>query len=249
LYLDIFQQLGLAKNEAKIYETLLRGNEMSVGEIAKRSRVHRRNVYDSLHRLVEKGLVFEILEKYENRYLAVDPNKLMELIKEKEEILSKALPDLQRLFTETPHEQEVYVYRGPEGWKNYMRDMIRLADEAYFIAAKGGWLDERVKHFFPQFEREIQKKNITFYHLFDHEVKDECPEIIPHVGGNYKFLPEGYSTPAAIDIFADHVNIISSMHLGGLSEDFSFTVIVNQNIADAFRIWFKFMWDFCPDPE
>lgn len=247
MYLQTLEQLGLAKNEAKIYTTLLKEGELSVGEIATWSKVHRRNVYDSLKRLVEKGLVFEIIQAKENRYQAVDPNKLSEMIQEKEVMLQKVMPDLQQFYLETPHKEEVYIYRGGEGWKNYMRDMLRIAKEAHFIGAKGGWLDERVKHFFPQFIKEAKKKNIEFYHLFDHEVKENVPEILPHVGKNYKFLPKGYSSPTGIDIFGDHVNIVSEIKDGQLAQDFSVTVIVNKNIADSFRMWFKFMWDFCPE--
>lgn len=58
MFTETLQQLGLAKNEARIYQTLLQRGEMAVGEIANKSGVHRRNVYDSLNRLVEKGLVF-----------------------------------------------------------------------------------------------------------------------------------------------------------------------------------------------
>jgi sugar-specific transcriptional regulator TrmB len=246
MYLDLFQQLGLVKNESRIYETLLREGESSVGHISTKSKVHRRNVYDTLNRLQEKGLVFEIIQAKENRYQAVDPKKLMELIQEKAQVLEKAMPELSALYKGTPHEEEVYVYRGAEGWKNYMRDLLKVGEDAYFIGAKGGWLDSRVKHFFPEFAKEAAKKNIQYHHLFDHEVKEDCKEIIPHVGGTYKFLPKGYSTTSAIDIFGDHVNIISGMKLGGLEEEFALTVIVNKQIADAFRIWFKFMWDFCP---
>lgn len=246
MYADIFQQLGLSKNEAKIYETLLLHGESSVGHIANKSKVHRRNVYDSIKRLIEKGLVFEILQKKENIYQAVDPKKLSELIQEKEQQLAKIMPSLKQLYTAIPHKDEVYIYRGAEGWKNYLRDMLRIGEDAYFIGAKGGWLDERIKNFFPQFVKEAKKIGLKYHHLFDHEVKDQCPEILPYVGKDYKFLPKGYSAPAAVDIFGDHVNIISNIHLGGLGEEISFTVIVNQQIADAFRLWFKFMWDFCP---
>lgn len=249
MYSEIFQQLGLAQNEAKIYETLLREGESAVGNISTKSKVHRRNVYDSLNRLIEKGLVFEILQKNENRYQAVDPRKLMEMIKEKENSLSKIMPNLEKLYKGSPHKEEVYIYRGAEGWKNYMSDMIRIGEDAYFIGAKGAWLDHRVRNFFPQFVKETKKKNMKFYHLFDHEVKTQCPQILPFVGNNYKFLPKGYSAPAAIDIFGDHVNILSGIQIGGFVEEFSFTVIVNQQVADAFRIWFKFMWDFCPSKE
>jgi len=246
MYIELFQKLGLSKNEAELYETLLKEGELSVGRLSSKSKVHRRNVYDVIERLLEKGLVFEIVEQKENRYQAVDPKKLVELIEEKNTLLLKHLPDIEKLYKNTPHQEEIFIYRGPEGWKNYMRDMLEIADTAYFIGAKGGWLDERVKYFFPKFIKEAKKKRIKFYHLFDHEIKIKYPEILYYVKNNYKFLPKGYSTPAAIDIFANHVNIISPMNLNKLDGDFSLTVIVNENIASAFRIWFQFMWDSCP---
>ena len=162
------------------------------------------------------------------------------------------LPDLLKanllnLYKSTPHKDDVFVYRGPEGWKNYMQDMLRINEDAYFIGAKGGWLDPRVKHYLPRFLKEAQRKKIHFFHLFDYDVKIQCPEIVPKVGNDFRFLPKGYSTSTAIDIFGDHVNIISGMNIGGLEENFSFTVIVNESIAEAYRTWFKFMWDFCPN--
>ena len=78
-------------------------------------------------------------------------------------------------------------------------------------------------------------------------MQTEFPEIIPEIGDNHKFLPKKYSTPAAIDIFGDRVNILSDIQLGKMGTEFSFTVIVNKQIADAFRTWFQFMWDFCPN--
>ena len=247
MYEKVFEQFGISKNESLIYEVLLKEGELSVGQIAQKSKVHRRNVYDSLKRLIEKGLVFEIVSHRENLYQAVDPQKFREFVREKEDMLDRVMPSLQRLYKEVPHQEEVYVYRGPEGWKNYMRDMVKHADEAYFIAAKGMWLDERVKHFFPQFEQEFKRKGMQFWHLFDAEVREQCPEILQHVGEHYKFLPPEYSSPCAVDIFGDHVNILSNGRIGGFGDAFSFTVIVNPQIAEAFRTWFRFMYEMCPE--
>ena len=102
MFAAVFQELGLSKNESRIYETLLREGELPVGQIAVRSRIHRRNVYDSIQRLLEKGLVFEILQKSENKYQAVDPNKLRELIQAKEQQLSLVMPQLESLYQSTP---------------------------------------------------------------------------------------------------------------------------------------------------
>jgi hypothetical protein len=130
-----------------------------------------------------------------------------------------------------------------------MHDMLQTGETAYFIGAKGMWLDERVKHFFPQFEKGFKEKGMKFYHLFDHEVKEQCPEIVGHTGKNHRFLPPEYSSNGAIDIFGDRVNILSNGKIGGFGEDFSFTVIVNKDIADSFRKWFQMMWDLCPEEK
>lgn len=246
LYERVLEDLGLSKNEAKIYETLVREGELTVGIVAKRSRIHRRNVYDALNRLAERGLVFEIMERRESRFQAVDPKKLSELLEEKQVALSKVLPGLSAMYEEVPHEHKICIYRGVEGWKNYMRDILRVGEDFYCIGAKGAWMDRRVMNFFPRFIREANKKKIEYYHLFDYEVLEQKHDIVQHVGKHYKFLPKGYSAPAAIDIFGSHVNILSNIHIGGMDEEFWFTVIIDRRLADAFRIWFRFMYDFCP---
>lgn len=214
-----------------------------VSTISSKTNVNRRNVYDVLDRLIDKGLVFPVLQKGENQYKPSEPTKLMEVVKEKETMLADNLDELQKLYRSTPKENEVSIYKGPEGWKNYMRDMLRIGKPAYFIAAKGAWLDVRIKHFFPQFYKEARRKKIAFKHLFDFEVKNQFPQILKYVGTSYRFLPKGYSAPGAVDIFGNQVNILSNIHLGGFDEEFSFTVIVNEQIAESFRIWFKLMWD------
>ncbi len=246
MYVELFQNLGLSKNEAEIYEALLELGEASVSTLSSKTNINRRNIYDVLNRLREKGLAFIILEKGDNTYKPADPGKLMEILEEKESTLKKSMSSLEQLYHSMPKENEVLIYKGPEGWKNYMRDILRIGETPYFISAKGGWLDERVKNFFPHFYKETQKMNMKFYHLFDWRVQQECPQILEYVTKNYKFMPKEYSTPSAIDIFGDHVNILADVQLGGQVEDFSFTVIVNQQIADSFRVWFKYMWDLCP---
>jgi len=243
MYIEIFEQLGLAKNEAKIYETLLREGELSVGNIANKSGVHRRNVYDSLNRLVEKGLAFQILQKHEQHYQAVDPNKLFETLQEKQRTLSEIMPELERLYRATPHEEDVYVYRGIEGWKNCMRDMLRIGQDVYTIGGKGAWKDERLEGFFEQFLKEAKRKNVKFYTLFDNEVQARKHEIIGLLGKDYRFLDPRYSTSSAVDIFGNYVAISSYITSGKIPDDTSFTVIVNKTIADAFRTWFGLLWN------
>ncbi len=248
-YQTLLESLGLAKNEAKIYETLLRENNSSVGTISEKSGVHRRNVYDSLNRLMEKGLVIEIIESKENQYQAVEPRKLREILGEKLEALDSTLPQLEKLYLDSPATYRVQTYKGNEGWKQYMRDILRVEKPFYSIAAQGAWLDERVQSFFPGFIKQMKARKIKMHHLFDYEVFESNHPIIEHVGKQYKFLPKAYSTTSGIDIFGDRVNIMHQQHLGkvGTSSEIIFTVIQNQNLADSYRTWFKYMWDMCPE--
>lgn len=49
--------VGLSKNEVKVYVALSKIGQATANKIVGNSKVHRTNVYDTLDRLVEKGLV------------------------------------------------------------------------------------------------------------------------------------------------------------------------------------------------
>ncbi len=248
-YQELFQSLGLAKNEAKIYEVLVREGDSPVGKISKKSGIHRRNVYDSLNRLIEKGLTIEVVSSNENQYQAVEPKKLAEILAEKFENLDKALPSLEKLYFDTPAEYRVQTYKGKEGWKQYMKDIIKVGKPFYSIGAQGAWMDKRVKSFYPGFLNQMKRKKIEMHHLFEYEILEKNHPILKNVGNKYKFIPKAYNTTSGIDIFGDRVNIIHNQHLEqvGTENEIMFTVIQNQNLADSFRTWFKFMWDMCPE--
>src|SRR3990167_10261702 len=95
---QIYESLGLSPNEAKIYESLVEIGESGISAIAINAKIHRRNAYDAIHRLIDKGLVFEIFSSGENKYNAVDPDKLVELLGEKQAKLQSVLPELKKKF-------------------------------------------------------------------------------------------------------------------------------------------------------
>ena len=247
MYLGILQDLGLTPNEAKIYQTLIKAGESTAGEISTKGKIHRRNVYDTLDRLIEKGLVFQILAKGENIYKAVDPAKLLEIVKEKEKKLTRILPDLQKQFEAKPTYQGAFIYRGVEGFKNYLRDILRLKKDVYFIGAKGLWFDPKLKTFLKGFLEEAKRLGIKYNHIFDIEVKAQLPGVIQEIGPPYKFLPKEYSTKTCIDIFGDHVVTFTGLGPGEIDEDIVIYVLIDDTLADGYRKWFQFIWDNLPE--
>ncbi len=241
---SIYESLGLSPNEAKIYEALVEKGESSISEIAINAQIHRRNAYDAINRLVDKGLCFLIVSQKENRYNAVDPDKLSELIAEKQTELNKILPDLKRKFHSREAPQEAYIYRGLEGQKNIFRDMLRVGQDSYFIGAKGGWYDERIESARKAFFIEAHKKGMKFIQLFEHDVVKHLPNFPKHFEGKleYRFLPKEYATNSAIHIFGDYVVTYTGLAFGKVPDDIVFFVIRSKDLAESYRTWFRYMW-------
>jgi sugar-specific transcriptional regulator TrmB len=246
MYQEILQEIGLSPNEAKIYEGLLSIGRASVPEISLHIGVHKRNIYDIVPKLLKKGLIYQITDVKESTYAAIAPSKLSDLIWEKQSRLNSILPALSKEFKKTTTHEAVYIYKGVEGFKNYLRDILKVGEDVYFIGAKGGWFDKDLQTYIQKFLKQAKKQKIKYYHIFDSKVKTIAPELLPVLGKPYKFLPPEYSTTGAIDIFGDRVVTFSGLTVKDITENITLFVIVNQELADCYRTWFKFMWDFCP---
>lgn len=247
MYQEILQKIGLSLNESRVYEALLNLGEINVNKISIKSKVHRRNVYDSLNKLIEKGLASETFVKGEKLFKAIDPERLKEIIKEQESTLDAFLPEMKKLYQSVEPDAEAYFFRGVEGFKNYLQLILEQKQTVYFIGAKAFWLDPRLQHYLRHFDEERKKRGIKFMHLFDHEIKKEKPEILKLVGKPYKFLPKKYSSPTAVDIFGDYVVTFVGVKPGELYEEPLQFILKSKLLADGYRKFFQFMWDHCKE--
>lgn len=248
MYSKILEEIGLSPNEAKVYEGLLSTGETSASAISLHANVPRRNVYDTLNRLIKKGLVFRKFHSKEHIFQAVNPDKLLEVLKEKERKLTDVLPTLHNLYSQDPPTEAAYIYKGLEGYKNYMRDLVRVGQDTYFMSAKGLWFTPGIDEIFlSEFKATMEKKQLTYKTLYDPRVKTELPAALENVGGEYKFLPEGYHTPGVVDIFGDYVVTFTSEGVGDFGEDGAVFVMINKELADTYRTWFDMIWHLLPE--
>jgi len=247
MYQEILHKIGLSLNESKVYEALLYLGEASTNKISVKSGVHRRNVYDSLNKLIEKGLATETFIKKERFFKAISPERLKAMLKEKEEALDQFLPEMKQLYKELEPEVEAYFFKGTEGFKNYLQLILKERKTVHFIGAKAFWLDPRLQHYLRHFDKQRKALGIKFKHIFDNEIKKEKPEILKVVGKPYKFFPKKYSSPTAVDIFGDYVVTFVGVSPGKLHEEPLQFVLKSKMLADGYRKFFQFMWDFCPE--
>src|SRR3989339_2202512 len=94
------EKAGLSPNESKCYISLLKLGATSVNEISRASGIHRVSVYDALRGLREKGLISQITKANKLLFEAGSPEKIIEIVKEKEEQLEEAKNIVPELLIE-----------------------------------------------------------------------------------------------------------------------------------------------------
>jgi sugar-specific transcriptional regulator TrmB len=121
-------ELGLARNEAKVYLALLDLGPTTTGPLIKKTKLYRVIIYDTLEKLLQQGLVNYSMKKNVKHFEAEKPTQILEIIKNKEILAKSVVNNLQKLQSNKPIEQGAFVY---EGWKG-----IKAAQENYFKIMK-----------------------------------------------------------------------------------------------------------------
>jgi predicted transcriptional regulator len=248
MYIETLENIGLTPNEAKIYRTLLDLKKASIWDIASHAEIHRRNAYDAIQRLIHKGLAVQILPKKVLTYAPVHPNKLKELLQEKEDMLGATLPGLIKKFDENLAAQSFYVYKGIGGFKNYVDLEIEVGKDIYGMGSKGSWFDPRIKNFMTRSVKKYATLKIKNRIIYDAEIANH-PDVPDRVGGEYKFLPKGFSTHSSLDIFGDYVAIYSGVEIKKFSDDVSIFILKDKTLASDFLKWWELIWAGLAKPK
>lgn len=231
------EQIGLTKNQAAVYISLLKLGSTTAQNIIKESGLHRSRVYDSLERLEDLGLVSFVVKDFKKYFQAASPEKLLGYIEEKKEIVNQILPELKKLEGMKKEEIAASVYKGKEGLKTIHSEMLKEGKDVYVLGAKGLIFTE-LPYFIPNFERERIKKKIKFILLYDkQEVKNLEENIVKRKFFEGKVLPKEFNSNGVVNIFGNKVAIVlwKEKYPTGF-------MIENKDIADSFRKWFKFMY-------
>ena len=232
----LLEQADLTPTEAKIYLCLLEKGSIRAGEISRHTGIHRRSVYDAIERLIQKGLVSYIKTNNRRYYEAANPQRLLDLLKEKEENLREVMPELQLLRKLSEEKKEVLFFRGKKAIKTVFADQIQAGKEILTFGDAVN-VNEIVKYYFPHFDKQRTEKNIKVRMMFDESArKEKYLKQIPLT--DIKFIKKGSKAPVSTNIYADKVSIIM------WEENPKAILIKEASLANSFRSYFEFMWGF-----
>lgn len=243
MYIETLQRLGLNKNEAKIYETLIESGEANVSKIASTGKVNRRNVYDALRNLLKDNLVVRVRGEHEIRYRPADPMKLQHLLNEQKKRASSILPELAKTYSQHSPDEQAFISRGIEGMKNYWRYITSQDGPALFIGGKGAWHDPLYEDERKEFFSACRRKGIVLQGIFDDEIKKNGADIYKQYDlQKIRFFQPEYSTTASYNMCGNHTLLFQMSRHRHIENAIIFNII-SQPLADSFRRWFYFLWE------
>ena len=235
---------GLTVNESLVYITLLNLKEAGATKISEKCGLFRTLVYDILTKLIEKGLVSYVIKSKKRVYIASNPKRLLELLKEKERVIEEILPKLSTLFEKPKEECLVEQYEGKEGAKSVIEDAFNDAlsgkiKEFLFFGATGKAV-ESIGYYYMHMVKKAEKMKfpykIDFRGVWSSKLKTR--EVLESIGKRkqHRFFPEKFEPTTPAIIYGDKVVL-----MGGKEKPFTI-LIKNEELAESFKHYFNFIW-------
>ena len=226
---QVLTDLGLSEGEAEIFLALLGKGQCSVTELAKKTGRHRTHIYDTLEKLVEKGLVSSSKIDNITLFTASDLENLLNFLKAKEESALEIMPALKKIYEQKKSDPEISIFQGKNGFKSVLRDILREG-KGYDVFGTGNRFQEIMPDFYEKWRIESSKMK-TPVRL----ITRKSWEVSPREGFQQRFFPENFFSPTATFIYADKVAIFTwSIQ--------AVTLIKNKETASEYKAYFEYLW-------
>jgi len=225
---DALKKIGLTSNEADVYLAALRIGSNTAGRLSKEAQVDRSATYDSVKRLLEKGLLSYTMIAGRKHLQAVDPKRLLEYLKEKEETVREAMPQLSAIYKEPKEKKNVTLYHGYRGLKSVFNDILREGKPNDVFGSEGQF-EDRMPGFCKYFVKERDKKQIlTRMIIRNNRTKPSNSKSVRTL--------DVERSPAVTNIYGNKIAIIV------WSEPPEAVIIENKDASESYRSYFEVLW-------
>lgn len=235
------KELGLTDNEVRIYLALLRHGPLNPYKIAKITGLHRGYIYDSLERMVEKGVVNEIFVENKKHYQPTSPENLVEILRLKIDSVKSIIPDLKKIENSRKENIKIELHRGSNVLKIFLKDLLanfKEGEEALFLGVDETQFEKIEPIYLKKFfnlvkggkyrERNIIKKGAK---KLD-EPSITYREIDPKFIGNITHII--YRNKVYILIYGQPIHMIT---------------ITNDEVAETYKRQFELFWEKASDTD
>ncbi len=236
---EVLLEIGLSNNETEIYLTLLKLGEALASQIAEETKISRPHVYDSIRKIIEKGMATYVIKNGRKYFKPTDPIKILDYVKEKElelqqkeKAIREALPELSVMFRPLKEKPKVEVYEGGEGIKTILNDIIRTRKEMLAFNTLGEeFLKVIPEHFLEKHFKERKRLGIKSRQFYT-----EGTKILKHKMARYKKISRGYNQ---VSLFVYGDNVVMFI----LIENPLTIKIKSKKVAKLYKAQFELIWN------
>jgi sugar-specific transcriptional regulator TrmB len=174
--IEIFKELGFTDREIKVYVALLELGSSTVGPISAKSGLQHTKVYETLQKLIEKGLVHYVVISKTKYFEAAPPKDILNVLEERKRKFAEILEELELKQKFAKERQMATVHEGYKAVKalfNRMAEELQKKDFYYAFAFKEFYREVTVPLFFRAFHNKLEEKKIPDKIIAHIEVKKE----------------------------------------------------------------------------
>ncbi len=240
--------LGLSKEEADIYLSLLNKGEQGASDLSKSTKVKRTYIYSVSASLIKKGLISQVKKGKTTVFNPMSPDKLLTLAHDKkqkaeqaEQTLEAILPNLKTKYEVVDNKPVVTYYEGIEGIKKVYMDTIKEGKEISSFMQNAdidpilrSWLRETyVKE---RVKLDIHAKVILASGDMAQEYVEKSKELLRET----KVIPnKKYPFQIEVNIYGDKISFMNFKH----KSDPLGIIIENKDVAQTMLTFFNLTWD------
>jgi sugar-specific transcriptional regulator TrmB len=241
MYEKLLESVGLTKNESLTYLALLRIGKAKSGEIVKEAKISGGKIYETLSKLIDKGLVKIAIENGVKNFIANHPKTVLNYIKEKEDDLKKKeneleelIPSFENLRKIEEFKEVVSLIKGFRGISVVVYECLEKSKGEISIMGVRSSKDEKFNNFWMNWHRrrvELKKeariifsdKGSAYWKFFKSIKHTEIKELL-------------HLSPSAIMIIGDNTFIFS------YEKDLTCIHIKSLAISSSFLGFFEDLW-------
>lgn len=233
---EVLSQIGMTGNEIKVYLALLKSGQLSVNEIGSRSGLHRQVCYDALERLLEKGFATYAVQNSKKFFRALEPEKLLDYLDTKKELVKQALPELSRIAMLPKEEIGIEVMKGKNVIKAILRDVVKSLGkkrgEVLMLGVDEEKFEEEDRIAIMQYINQMKKLKLKERLI----AKQGAKVYFEGPQSDYRLIKPEFFNPNPIYIYGEKiVQVIWGNPVTAV-------VITNKAVNDAYRKYFEMLW-------
>lgn len=169
------KQIGLNKSEITIYLYLLENGISSVQNVSHGTNITRTNCYYVFNELIEKGLVYKVVDNGKIMYVANGPDSLLVSLSRQKDVINQILPDLKGLYTVNKNKPKITYFNSLDEVKKIYTNSLGAKTICRLATNVNSSL---LSNFINEYQKDLKNRDIEYTSTTINHVNDNSVDIL-----------------------------------------------------------------------